>query len=335
VWIPAGTFLVNRRYTFAALTIRGAGPWYTIVKATTPHGVGFHGNWPQKSENHLYDFAMSGDTNVRDDAAIDSGTGGALENGIVQNVWVEHTKCGMWLDGPFSGLHATGVTIINTYADGVNFHTAVQNCVIEQCFIRNVGDDGLAMWSQNGADESNTFKFNTIQVPLLANGIAIYGGHDNVASDNIVSDSVCEGGGLQASNRFGAVPLSGTTTFTRTTLIRTGSPNHDDSNHNGAMWFWAGDSPMTGTVNVTHIDIFDSSYAGATFWGSSISNVIFDEITIDTAPWAIEVQRQVTGSIVFSNTVATHLSSGGISSCATNFAIKLGSNTTGFSDVHC
>lgn len=47
---------------------------------------------------------MSGDTNVRDDAAIDSGTGGALENGIVQNVWVEHTKCGMWLDGPFNGI---------------------------------------------------------------------------------------------------------------------------------------------------------------------------------------------------------------------------------------
>lgn len=35
--------------------------------------------------------------------------------------------------------------------------------------------------------------------------------------------------------------------------MRTGSPNHDDSNHSGAMWYWAGDSPMSGTVNVTGI----------------------------------------------------------------------------------
>jgi hypothetical protein len=316
VWIPSGTFLVTTRFTYAGLVVRGAGPWYTIVKATTNHGVGFHGNWPQKSQNQLYDFAMSGDTNVRDDASIDSGAGGALENAIIQNMWIEHTKCGMWLDGPFNALHATGLVIMNTYADGVNFHTGITNSVIEQSLIRNAGDDGLAMWSQGTPDTKNVFKFNTIQMPVLANGIAIYGGSDNSATDNYIADTICEGGGLQASNRFGSVQLGGTTTFTRNTLVRTGSPNRPNAAHNGAMWYWAGDYAMSGNVDVSDIDIFDSSYAGITFWGSQMENVNFDHITIDTAPYAVEVVG-VSGTVVYKRneilsvclSVCTHASS--------------------------
>lgn len=37
----------------------------------------------------------------------------------------------------------------------------------------------------------------------------------------------------------------------------------------------------------------------------------------------------------FTSTVATHLTSGGINSCAKNFNIKIGANCTGWADVHC
>jgi hypothetical protein len=48
----------------------------------------------------LYDFAMFGDTNVRDDSILDYGVGGGLDgSSVIQNIWIEHTKCGMWFNG--------------------------------------------------------------------------------------------------------------------------------------------------------------------------------------------------------------------------------------------
>jgi hypothetical protein len=32
-------------------------------------------------------------------------------------------------------------------ADGVNLHGSVSNSTVEQSFLRNLGDDGLASWS--------------------------------------------------------------------------------------------------------------------------------------------------------------------------------------------
>eukprot|EP01113_Clastostelium_recurvatum_P036210 TRINITY_DN5134_c0_g1_i2.p1 TRINITY_DN5134_c0_g1~~TRINITY_DN5134_c0_g1_i2.p1 ORF type:complete len:693 (+),score=134.51 TRINITY_DN5134_c0_g1_i2:143-2221(+) len=338
VWIPSGTFLVSQRFTLNNVVVRGAGPWYSIVKATVNHGVGFFGNWaPNPSKNvELYDFAIFGDTNVRDDGAVDSGSGGALDgNSIVQNMWIEHTKCGMWLDGPFQGLHVVGTTIRNTYADGINLHLGISNVVVEQCMLRNLGDDGLAMWSQTQPDVNNLFRFNTIQVPVLANTIAIYGGTNNAATDNLLVDSVCEGGGLQASNRFGSVPLSGTTVLARNTVIRCGAPNRYNTDKNGAMWFWAGDAPMNGIVNVTDIDILDSSYSASTFWGSQISNMYFSRMNINTAPYAFSV-RGVTGQIYVDNTIATNLTSKGVCSCnPAGFAIKAGPGNSGWDTQEC
>lgn len=60
-----------------------------------------------------------------------------------------------------------------------------------------IGDDALAMWAEKDTDANNVFQFNTIQVPVLANGIAIYGGTNNSATDSYVADSICDGGGLQ------------------------------------------------------------------------------------------------------------------------------------------
>jgi len=336
LWIPSGTFLVNTRLTINKLTIRGAGPWYSIVQATVPHGVGFFGNAPPNPSVNvaLYDFSIFGDTNVRDDNAIDSGIGGALTNGLVQNLWIEHVKCGIWVDGPFSGLHVVGVTIRDTYADGVNLHDGVSNTVIEQSLFRNTGDDALAMWSDTNPDTGNVFKFNTIQIPALANGVGIYGGANNSATDNYVADTICEGGGYQASNRFNAVPLSGTTIFARNTAMRCGAPNHDSTDHNGAFWFWPQQSPLSGTVNVTDSEIIDSSFSGISFWGTAITDLHFSNLTITTATYALEV-RDVTGQAYFTDVVASKLSSGGIYSCDTNFNVVQVSGDDGWSDVHC
>jgi len=321
LWIPQGWFLVTTRFTVNKIVIRGAGPWWSTVQGTVDHGVGFFGGFvPNPSSDvQLYDFAILGDTNVRDDAAPDSGVGGAFNgNSVVQNLWIEHTKCGMWLDGPFSGLHIAGVTIRNTYADGINLHMGISNVVIEQSILRNLGDDGLAIWSEHQSDVNNTFKFNTVQVPLLANGIAFYGGQDNTATDNYVADSICDGGGLQIGNRYQAVPVSGTTVFARTTVYRGGAPSRfSDEQECGAIWMFQEQGSFTGHVLLQDIDLYNSSYAGITFWDSAYSGTLtISNINVHGGPYVMEVSS-ASGTVPCDHVVATDLTTdnGGVHSC--------------------
>jgi hypothetical protein len=320
VWIPQGLFLVTTRFTLNKVTVRGAGPWYSTVQATVPHGVGFFGNWaPNPSVDvQLFDFAILGDTNVRVDSAVDSGVGGAFNgNSLAQNLWIEHTKCGMWLDGPFSGLHITGLIIRNTYADGINLHLGISNVVVEQTILRNVGDDALAIWSEKQADINNTFKFNTIQVPVLANGIALYGGTDNSATDNYVADSICDGGGLQVGNRYDAIPIAGATTFARNTQVRCGAPSRFGPQDCGSIWAWQSQGSFGGVVTFQDNVAINSSYAAFTFWdGTYNGNLVVNGLTVINGPYVMEV-NSAGGTIAVSNVVATGtLDYGGIHSCA-------------------
>src|SRR5258708_25086966 len=95
--------------------------------------------------------------------------------------------------------------------------------------MRNTGDDGLAMWSQAVSgqpgieDANNVFDHNTVQNPSLANGIAIYGGHNNTVSNNIVADPVRDGSGLHAGSRFGTTPIARYLRVTHNTTVRAGS----------------------------------------------------------------------------------------------------------------
>jgi len=122
--------------------------------------------------------------------------------------------------------------------------------------------------------------------------------------------------------------------FTRNTVVRCGAPNHDNTNHNGALWFWAADQGISGTVNITDTDIIDSSFAGVTFWGSQINNINFSNVTINTSPYAIEVLG-LSGSAYFTNVVAQKLTKGGVMSCDQNFKLIHGPGDAGWDDVHC
>ena len=67
-------------------------------------------------------------------------------------------------------------------------------------------------------------RFNTVQLPILGNGLAIYGGYNNTMTDNVVADTVMSGAGIQIADRFGAVPMAGVVTLARNSLWRCGSP---------------------------------------------------------------------------------------------------------------
>lgn len=113
-----------------------------------------------------------------------------MSDSTIDGLYIRHTKVGMWFDGPMSNLRITNNVIVDQIADGLNFHTGVTDSVVSNNFIRNSGDDGLAMWSDKTADAGNTFDHNTVQTPVLANGIAIYGGRDNTVSNNLIADPI-------------------------------------------------------------------------------------------------------------------------------------------------
>jgi hypothetical protein len=332
LYVPQGTYTVNRHIIVNNVTMRGAGPWYTVLRGD---GIGVYGNYaPNPSANvKLYDFAIFGEISDRNDGAQVNGIGGSLGGGsVVSNIWIQHTKVGLWLDGPFDGLTVTGNRILDQTADGLNLHNGISHVTVTQNFIRNTGDDGLAMWSEINADHDNTFSFNTVLVPTLANNIAIYGGHDNAMTDNVVAETQNQGGGLHVAQRFNSTPLSGVTTVARNTTLRAGVLDSNWQFGVGAVWFDARDAAMSGTVNVTDTDILDSNYEAIQFIsGSSITNVHFTNVRIDGAG-TFALQLQVGGSASFTNVTAAHIGGpSGIYSClGGGFTITQGTGNSGW-----
>jgi hypothetical protein len=334
VWLPPGTFLVTQHLMVDQVTLAGAGPWYSVL---TGAGVGVYGHAARAaSQNvHLADFAIFGQVMDRDDPASLNGVGGALGGGsVISDLWIEHTKVGIWLDGPFDGLKVTGVRIRDVTADGLNFHDGVTHATVEQSHIRNTGDDGLALWSEHEADSDDAFLSNTVQVPILANDIALYGGSNNRVSDNIVADSITQGGGIHVANRFNAVPLGGTTTITNNTLLRAGCFDPNFGFGVGALWFYAIDISMSGKVVVSQNEIDDSVNEAIQFLGIGITNIALDHIAINGAG-TFAVQEQSPGAASFSYVFASGLGASGIYNCGDAFTITQGSGNAGWDTTSC
>ncbi|NEA30672.1 choice-of-anchor D domain-containing protein [Streptomyces sp. SID13031] len=336
VWIPAGTFKIPGHLILNNITIKGAGMWHSTVVGAAP---GFYGNYAPNASSgvHLSGFAIFADVQERNDGAQVNGIGGALNNSTVDRVWIEHEKVGAWMDGPFTNLVFNGMRIRNVTADGVNFHNGVTNSRVTNSDLRNLGDDGLATWAEQNADVNDSFDHNTVQYPILANGIAIYGGHDNFVTDNRVIDAgLSQGGGIHVAQRFGSTTL-GRTDVLRNTIIRSGGLDPNWQFGVGALWFDARDGAMTGLTNVDNLLIQQSPFEAIQFVsGSNISNVKINNATIqNTGTWV--VQEQVGGSATITNSTATGTQAPGpIYSCGVGFTLTDGGGNSGiFGATQC
>jgi hypothetical protein len=329
VWIPEGTFKIPGHLILNNVTIKGAGMWRSTVVGAAP---GFYGNnAPTGSTGvHLADFAIFADVQERNDGAQVNGIGGALNNSTVDRVWIEHEKVGAWMDGPMTNLVFSGMRIRNTTADGINFHNGVTSSKVTNSDLRNLGDDGLATWADTNADANDSFDHDTVQYPILANGIAIYGGHDNFVTDNRVIDAgLTQGGGIHVAQRFASTTL-GRTDVLRNTLIRDGSLDPNWEFGVGALWFDARDGAMTGLTNVDNILIQQSPYSAImAVSGSSVSNVKINNATIqNTGTWV--VQEMVGGSATISNSTATGTQGPGpVYNCGVGFTLTDGGGNSG------
>ena len=336
VWIPAGTFQVNRHIVVDDVTIVGAGSWYSIVKGhevalaqpapdgSVHTGVGFYGKYAADggSRNvHLSNFAIEGDVRERIDTDQVNGIGGALSDSTIDGLYIHHTKVGIWLDGPLDNLTIANTVIADQIADGINFHDGVTNSKVVNSLIRNTADDGLAMWSSPHENANNVFDHNTVMNPSLANAIAIYGGRDNTVSNNVVADPVREGSGLHAGQRFGATPFAGFLRFTDNTTIRAGSFELNWRIGLGALWLYALDGSIDANVQVSGDDFLQSTYNAILIVSDfgvkdlySIPDVHFSNIHVDGTGTSVLSARSA-GSATFQNVQARNVGAVPINNC--------------------
>ena len=178
VYIPPGNYTVTAHLIVNNVTLTGAGEWYSVLGG---NGVGVFGNFaPDPSTNvHLSNFAIYGQVNARVDSEDFMGIGGSLQDSTISDVWIQHVQAGIWMTGPFTNLKISDVRIQDTVADGINFDGGVTDSSVTNTYIRNTGDDGIALWSNGVADSNDIISNDTVVLPILANNFAIYGGSDN------------------------------------------------------------------------------------------------------------------------------------------------------------
>jgi hypothetical protein len=297
VWIPVGTFESSKiGFEVSNVNIQGAGMWYSTI-----HGLYARFNCTGNNCRY-FDFAILGETILRDDKSPENGfSGGAGTGSRLENIWIEHTKVGYWVGPGTNGLVITGSRFRNLFADGVNFCNGTSNSLIENSHFRNTGDDALASWSPKG-DPSNTgnvFRFNTVQLPWRANCFAIYGGKNNSIEDNLCSDVVTYPGILIAQ-QFNSNPFDGTTRVQRNSLIRAGGPMFHLEH--GALKIWSEQGEIPGLI-VNDILIDSPTFSGLQLDGAySISSASFDDIEITNAGTdGIFLGSRISGDATFSN----------------------------------
>jgi hypothetical protein len=318
VWVPPGVFHFNTflpRRTLGGVVMRGAGMWYSTlqVKRNAFFGTG--------ERFEIHDLAIFGNSTVRDDAVAESGFHGDLGQGsLIENIWFHHLKVGVWSEKNTDGLIIRGCRFRNLLADGINLCLGTQNSIVEQSHFRGTGDDAIATWSAKylaNAQPSahNIIRWNTIQSPWLANGIAIYGGHDHILEDNMIYDTIDKGAGINISSMFDPIPFRGAITIQRNTLIRCGSPNpQNEANSRGAIWIWAANQDIDTNLVIRDIDIYDATYAGILFEGRKVlRQATFENIAINGAgTWGIQTMLTAKGAASFSNVTVNYGVLGGL-----------------------
>src|SRR3984957_10623699 len=315
LWVPPGHFRLDGHVQVDRVEIAGAGPWYSVLQGD---GVGLYGrDAPNPSQAvDIHDLAIIGQVNERDDHKALSGIGGALGGGSrIRNLFIQHVKVGLWLDGPFDGLTVAHIRVLDTTADGLNLHRGISGVIVEESFFRNNGDDGIASWAEKLANHDIIIRHNTVVAPILANGVAIYGGHDITVSDNLIADTLTEGGGLHLGNRFDAVPLSGKISLKGNMVVRGGSVDPRWHIGVGAVWLYALDAPIQAQIDLQMTTLLDSSQEALLLFGRRIDGLVVNGLRVDRAGGSL-IELRADGSATLSGIRATGIVEPAVRKCS-------------------
>ncbi|WP_370672331.1 MULTISPECIES: galactose-binding domain-containing protein [Streptomyces] len=319
VWIPPGEYrLTSSLSGVQNVTLQGAGNWWSVLRTSR-----FIDQSSSAGSVRIKDFAVIGDVTERVDSSPDNFVNGSLgPNSSVSGMWIQHLKVGLWLTGNNDNLVVENNRILDTTADGLNLNGNARGVRVSNNFLRNQGDDSLAMWSLYAADTDSSFVNNTVSQPNLANGIAIYGGTNITVRNNLVSDTNALGSGIAVSNQKFAdpfSPLAGTITVDGNTLVRTGAINPNWGHPMGALRVDSYDSAIDATVSVTNTTIIDSPYSAFEFvsgggQGRPVRNVTVDGATVRNTGTVV-VQAETQGAATLRNVTATSVGAAGVYNC--------------------
>ncbi|KUM70241.1 mycodextranase [Streptomyces griseorubiginosus] len=342
VWIPPGDYrLTSSLSGVQNVTLQGAGSWHSTV-----HTSRFIDQTGSSGGVHIKDFAVVGEVTERVDSSPDNFVNGSLGPGSsVSGMWLQHLKVGLWLTGNNDNLVVENNRFLDMTADGLNLNGNARGVRVRNNFLRNQGDDALAMWSLYAPDTDSSFENNTITQPNLANGIAIYGGTDIAVRNNLVSDTNALGSGIAISNQKFLdpfFPLAGTITVDGNTLVRTGAMNPNWNHPMGALRVDSYDSAVNATVRITNTTITDSPYSAFEFvsgggQGYPVRNVTVDGATVRNTGTVV-VQAEAQGAASFRNVTATSVGSAGIYNCpypvnSGTFALTDGGGNSGWNST--
>ncbi|MFJ9153180.1 discoidin domain-containing protein [Streptomyces sp. NPDC102270] len=342
VWIPPGDYrLTSALGGVQNVTLQGAGSWHSVV-----HSSRFIDQSSSSGNVHIKDFAVVGEVTERVDSNPDNFVNGSLGPGSsVSGMWLQHLKVGLWLTGNNDNLVVENNRFLDMTADGLNLNGNARGVRVRNNFLRNQGDDALAMWSLYAPDTNSSFENNTITQPNLANGIAIYGGTDLAVRNNLVSDTNALGSGIAISNQKFLdpfFPLAGTITVDGNTLVRTGAMNPNWNHPMGALRVDSYDSAVNATVNITDTTITDSPYSAFEFvsgggQGYPVRNVTVSGATVRNTGTVV-VQAEAQGAATFRDVTATSVGAAGVYNCpypasSGTFALTDGGGNSGWSST--
>lgn len=330
VWLAPGEYRVDGHLIVDRVELVGAGPWRSVLRGD---GVGVYGRHARDGGSRsvtLRDFAIIGEVTRREDHVQTNGVGGALSDSLVENLFIQHTKVGVWLDGPMDRITLRRLVILDQAADGLNLHGGVTNALVEDVFVRNVGDDGLAMWSHPTPNAGVIFRRNTVIAPALANGVAVYGGRDIGVFDNVVADTLTRGGGVHLGARFDATPFEGEITLRGNTVLRGGSIDPVWKFGVGAVWLYALDRPIDqAVIRLSDTTVIDSTDAALQVLGPQlIAGVSVEGLTVRGAASVIQIRAP--GEAVLRNVAAEDLSGSAIDDHAPAFTLIDGGGARGW-----
>jgi hypothetical protein len=255
VYVPAGSYRIDGHLILDRVTIRGAGPWFSIIFG---HHLGLYSRPHGSLAVSLSGLSVESDVATRNDRLPLAAIGGKYSRSNFSELYLHHANVGIWLDGPAHDLSIHDVRIADEAADGINLHRGITRARVERNWIRNSGDDGIASWSERDANSDIIIRNNRITVPRLANGIAVYGGRNIEVSGNVIADTLTQGGGIHIGARFHSAPFSGTLGITHNAVIRSGSIDPHWHIGIGAIWLYALERPISATTTISDNNIEDA-----------------------------------------------------------------------------
>ena len=297
-WIPPGTFYfsaIHGGLKASGIIIQGAGAWYSTLYRVTPNnnsqGVA---NIITTTSSTLRNVSLDCNASSRAGNNNNGAVNFSGNSWLVDNVWIQHVTSAFWCSG--NGGTARNCRVMSVWSDGGNFNNVEgsagigMNLAYSNNFVRGTGDDAMAINSVNYNVNGSTTTYYTIMSNIMyinntavgawgGKGIGIYGGINDVVTNNLLRDTARYIGlgvgkfGVNGSDLMSAKVMGNT-------VLRCGGNGY--SQQQQAMMIGnGGDGQSAGMVANAYCasnTIIDSLYSAVGFTTST--NIVFQYNTI-------------------------------------------------------